>query len=120
VKRIRVLALGSNSSAAGRARAIAYTRFAANPLMQRALTMGSQTVLPANRFVKVPVQSSMVLEALNRSNQESDQMSPTLKRLHDNDQRITKAQALITELVYGEVSPQSSAQALIHLLREQP
>jgi Fe2+ or Zn2+ uptake regulation protein len=47
-------------------------------------------------------------------------MSPTLKRLHDNDQRITKAQALITELVYGEVSPQSSAQALIHLLREQP
>ena len=120
VKRIRVLALGSSSSAAGRARAINFARFSANPLMQRALTIGSQTVLPANRFVKVPVQSSMVLEALNRANQESDQVSPIVRLLHDNDQRIAKAQAMTTELVFGEVSPQSSAQALIHLLREKP
>jgi hypothetical protein len=47
-------------------------------------------------------------------------MSPIVRLLHDNDQRIAKAQALTTELVFGEVSPQASAQALIHLLREKP
>jgi uncharacterized protein with PhoU and TrkA domain len=88
--------------------------------MQRALTIGSQTVLPANRFVKVPVQSSMVLEALNRSNEDSDQLSSILKLLHDNDPRIAKAHGLITELVFGEVRPQASAQALIRLLQEKP
>lgn len=120
IKRVRVLALGSNSSAAGRVRAIAFVRFTTNPLMQRALTIGSQTVLPANRFVKVPVQSSMVLEALNRSNEDSDQLSSILKLLHDNDPRIAKAHGLITELVFGEVRPQASAQALIRLLQEKP
>lgn len=120
VKRIRVLALGSSSSAAGRARAIAYSHFTVNPLMQRALTIGSQNLLPANRFVKVPVQSSTVLAALNQSNQQSDQFSSIVKLMHDNDPRLSKAQALITELVFGEVSPRSSAQALIQVLRNKP
>lgn len=119
MKRIRVFALGTSSSATGRARAIAFTRFTANPLMQRALTVGSQTVLPANRFVKVPVQSSRVLEAMDRSNRQSDQMAPIVKRMHDNDPRLPKVQALITELVFGEVSARSSADALIHILRSQ-
>jgi arabinogalactan oligomer/maltooligosaccharide transport system substrate-binding protein len=120
IKRIRVLALGSSSSAPGRARAISYTKFTVNPLMQRALTVGSQSLLPANRFVKVPVQSSTVLAALDQSNQQSDQFSSLLTLMHDNDPRLNKAQALITELVFGEVNPKSSAQALIQLLGEKP
>lgn len=117
MKRIRVFALGSSSSAAGRARAISFTRFTANPLMQRTLTVGSQTVLPANRFVKVPVQSSLALEAMDRSNRQSDQMSHIVKLMHDNDPRLPQVQALITELVFGEVSARSSANALIQILR---
>jgi hypothetical protein len=120
VKRIRVLALGSSSSAAGRARAIAFTHFSVNPLMQRELTIGSQSVLPANRFVKVPVQSSTVLAALDQANQQSDQFNSIVKLMHDNDPRFSKAQALITELVFGEVSPRSSAEALIQVLRSKP
>jgi hypothetical protein len=115
-----VLALGNSSSAAGRARAISFARFTANPLMQRMITLGSQNMLPANRFVKVPVQSSLVLEALNTSNQQSDQLNTIVKAMHDDDARLTQAQALITELVFGEVSPQSTAQALIRLFGERP
>jgi ABC-type glycerol-3-phosphate transport system substrate-binding protein len=120
VKRIRVLALGSSSSTAGRARAIAFTHFSVNPLMQRELTIGSQSVLPANRFVKVPVQSSTVLAALDQANQQSDQFNSIVKLMHDDDPRFSKAQALITELVFGEVSPRSSAEALIQVLRSKP
>ncbi|MBM5796526.1 MAG: hypothetical protein FJ049_10455 [Cyanobacteria bacterium M_surface_7_m2_037] len=119
-KRIRVLALGSSSSAAGRARAINFANFSVNPLMQRSVTIGAQTVLPANRFVKVPVQSSTVLAALNQANQQSDRLSLIVKQIHYDDPRIAKSQALITELVFGEVSPRSSAQALIKMLRTKP
>lgn len=118
LKRLRVLALGASSSPAGRARAISFARFATNPLTQRTLTTGSQTVLPANRFVKVPVQSSLVLDALNTSNQQGDQLNAIVKLMHDNDQRLPVAQALITELVFGEVSPRTTARALIRLFGE--
>ena len=117
MKRLRVFALGSSSSAAGRARAIAFIRFSANPLMQRMLTVGSQTLLPANRFVKVPVQSSQVLAAMELSNRQSDQFSQIVKLMHDDDPRVPKVQALITELVFGEESARSSTEALIQILR---
>lgn len=120
MKRLRVFALGSSSSAAGRARAIAFIRFSANPLMQRMLTVGSQTLLPANRFVKVPVQSSQVLAAMDLSNRQSDQFSQIVKLMHDNDPRVPKVQALITELVFGEESARSSTEALIQILRGKP
>ena len=119
LKRLRVLALGASSSTAGRARAISFARFATNPLTQRTLTIGSQTLLPANRFVKVPVSSSLVLDALNTSNQQGDQLNAIVKLMHDNDARLPKAQALITDLVFGEVSPRATARALIRLFGEQ-
>ena len=119
LKRLRVFALGSSSSMAGRSRAIAFARFSTNPLMQRALTVGSQTLLPANRFVKVPIQSSQMLEAMERSNRQSDKNKiGTL--INENDPRIRLIQNLITELVFGEVSAQSSADSLIHILRRHP
>jgi maltose-binding protein MalE len=120
MKRLRVFALGSSSSVAGRDRAIAFIRFSANPLMQRMLTVGSQTLLPANRFVKVPVQSSQVLAAMELSNRQSDQFSQVVKLMHDHDPRIPKLQAHITELVFGEESARSSAEALIQILRRKP
>ena len=44
-----------------------------NPLSQRNLTLGSQVVLPANRFVNVPVSSSAVLSAMVTSAQQGSQ-----------------------------------------------
>jgi hypothetical protein len=66
------------------------------------------------------VQSSTVLAALDQSNQQSDQFSSLVTLMHDNDPRLNKAKALITELVFGEVNPKSSAQALIQLLGNKP
>jgi len=119
VNRLRVLALGHSSSQAGRDRAVAFSRYSVNPLAQRSLTLGSQTMVPANRFVKVPVQSSVMLQALSTSVADGRSSDVMADRLQDNDPRIQRAQGLITELVFGEVTPQGAADALLQLFRKQ-
>lgn len=120
VNRLRVLALGRSSSREGRQRAIAFSRFSVNPLVQRNLTLGSQTLLPANRFVKVPVQSSRALEAMVASQQGGQQLTRMVALIHDNDPRLVAAQARITQLVFGEVNPEGAADDLIQLFLRQP
>jgi arabinogalactan oligomer/maltooligosaccharide transport system substrate-binding protein len=120
VNRLRVLALGRSSSQDGRERALSFSRYSVNPLVQRNLTLGSHTVLPANRFVQVPVQSSQVLQAMSASRSAGQRTAGMVGLLHDNDPRINRAQNLINELVFGEVSPHRAANDLVHLLRQQP
>lgn len=120
ISRLRVVALGKNSSRAGRERAIAFTRFIVNPLVQRNLTIGSQILLPANRFVKVPVQSSLTLKAMSESQQDSQRTADLVNLLHEDDRRLTPAQTLITQLVFGEISPQAAASGLITLMEPKP
>ena len=67
IKRLRVLALGRNSTARGRERSLAFGRYSVNPLTQRSMTLNSQITLPANRFVGVPVQSSQTLAKIGRA-----------------------------------------------------
>ncbi len=117
VNRVRVFALGTSSSAAGRERAISFIRFSVNPLMQRQITMASQNVLPANRFVKVPVRSSNVLQAMVTAEEQGGQVNKLNALLHTNDPRIAKSQQLITQLVFGEVSPAEARRALTQILR---
>jgi hypothetical protein len=117
VNRVRVFALGTSSSAAGREQAISFIRFSVNPLMQRQITMASQNVLPANRFVKVPVRSSNVLQAMVTAEEQGGQVNKLNALLHTNDPRIAKSQQLITQLVFGEVSPAEARRALIQILR---
>jgi arabinogalactan oligomer / maltooligosaccharide transport system substrate-binding protein len=120
VNRLRVLALGSSSNTAGRTRALAFSRFATNPLMQRALTVGSQTVLPANRFVMVPLQSSEILKAMDTSYQESQVITPALESVAVKDKRVNAVQAQLTGLLFGENSPELATEALAQLFRKQP
>jgi hypothetical protein len=121
VNRLRVLALGRNSSRASRQRALAFSRFLVNPLMQRSLTLGLQTLLPANRFVKVPVQSSSSLEALVASEEQGVRTTTMATLFLDEDPRLAAAQTLITQLVFGEMRPHEATNALIELLqRRQP
>ena len=117
VNRLRVLALGTSSSALGRRRAMSFTEFSVNPLIQRALTMGSQTVLPANRFVKVPVSSSNVLEAMVKAGEQGSQINQMVAMLHTNDPRIKNSEHLITQLVFGELSPTQATERIITILR---
>lgn len=117
VNRLRVLALGRSSSREGRQRALTFARFSVNPLMQRSLTLGSQTLLPANRFVKVPMQSSLILEALVTSQSGGARTTTMANLLRNDDPRLKGVQALITQLVFGEVKPQEATNALIELLQ---
>jgi hypothetical protein len=118
VNRLRVLALGRSSSREGRQRALAFSRFTINPLVQRSLTLGSQTLLPANRFVKVPVQSSRALDAMVASQQGGQLVTRMVGLIHDDDPRLGAAQGLITQLVFGEVSPQGATNTVIRLFQE--
>lgn len=120
INRLRVIALGSNSSRMGRQRALNFSRFSLNPLTQRTLTLGSLSVLPANRFVRVPVLSSSVLAAMVTSSQQGRQSS-RLAHLWSGDQaRRSQLQSLINELVFGEVSPQTATRTLIRDLNRAP
>ena len=99
---------------------MSFSRFSVNPLVQRSLTLGSQTVLPANRFVKVPVQSSQALQAMSASEIAGQRMAGMAGLLHDNDPRLESTQSLINALVFGEVSPKAAANDLVRLARQQP
>ena len=120
VNRLRVLALSTNSSAMGRRRALAFTKFAVNPLVQRDLTMGAQTVLPANRFVKVPVSSSTVLAAMVKAGEQGNQINEMVSMLHSNDPRIRTNEHLITQLVFGEITPREATEQMITVLQAKP
>jgi ABC-type glycerol-3-phosphate transport system substrate-binding protein len=119
VNHLRVLALGRSSSESGRKRALAFSRFSVNPLVQRSLTLGSQTVLPANRFVQVPVQSSRTLAAIVDSQRAGERSSTMVNLLQDDDPRIAATQSLIAQLVFGEVSPLAATDGLIRLFKKQ-
>jgi len=120
LNRLRVLALGRSSSAAGRRRALAFSAYSVNPLTQRTLTLGSQTVLPANRFVTVPVQSSQVLAAMVTAANQGLQANSLVTLLHTNDPRIPSLETLLTQLVFGETTPSGGATELIRILQAPP
>jgi hypothetical protein len=104
----------------GRKRALAFTKFAVNPLVQRDLTMGAQTVLPANRFVKVPVSSSTVLAAMVKAGEQGSQINEMVSMLHSNDPRIRTNEHLITQLVFGEITPSEATERMITVLQAKP
>ncbi|MEY2644840.1 MAG: hypothetical protein RLZZ611_1489 [Cyanobacteriota bacterium] len=120
VNRLRVMALGRNSSGAGRQRAVAFSRFGANPLTQRALTLGSHTVLPANRFVAVPVQSSQVLRSMQEAADQGLQANELIALLHSDRNRPARLRNLLIQLVYGELSARAARQKLVQILAATP
>ena len=120
INRLRVLALGRSSSAMGRRRALAFSSYSVNPLTQRSLTLGSQTVLPANRFVTVPVQSSQVLAAMVTAANQGLQANSLVTLVHANDPRIPRMQNLLTQLVFGESNPNGATTELLQILRARP
>ena len=120
VNRLRVIALGRNSSRMGRQRALSFVRFSINPLTQRSITVGSLTVLPANRFVRVPVLSSSVLAAMVTSRLQGRQENQLVSLLSVDGGRQRQLQGLINKVVFGETSPGSATQQLIDDLNVSP
>ena len=120
VNRLRVLALGRNSSRQGRQRALSFGRFSSNPLTQRDITLGSLTVLPANRFVRVPVLSSSVLAAMVASSQQGRHDNQLIAMLSGNQARQRQLQDITNELVFGQVTPRTATNQLLRILNEAP
>jgi ABC-type glycerol-3-phosphate transport system substrate-binding protein len=117
LNRLRVMALGRHSSAAGRQRALAFVHYSVNPLTQRALTTGSLTVLPANRHVSVPVQSSQMLMAMEEATVQGQSAIALMALMRSHDRRIAPLKGLLTGVVFGESSPADGADALLQQLR---
>ena len=116
LNRVRVIALGRHSSANARRLALDFVRFSANPLTQRSMTTGSLMVLPANRFVNLPIQSSQQLQDMQIAGEQGRQINPLAALILSDDSRIPKMQTLLTLLVFGEASPMATADALLPVL----
>jgi len=120
VNHIRVMALGRNSTPMARQAAMAFGAFTIKPLVQHAVTLGSSTVLPVDRHINVPVSSSQTLAALVRARDQGLQTDQLMRLLRSGDRRPAKLQALISEVVFGELSPEEATPRLINLLLEKP
>lgn len=116
LNRVRVIALGRHSSAKARRLALDFVRFSANPLTQRSMTIGSLTVLPANRLVSLPLQSSQQLQAMQIAAEQGQQTNHLAALIRSDDSRIPQMQTLLTRLVFGEANPVETADALLPVL----
>jgi ABC-type glycerol-3-phosphate transport system substrate-binding protein len=99
-------------------RALDFGRYLVNPLSQRSLTLNAQVLLPANRFVGVPVQSSRTLATLVEAADQGRQSNPLVTLIHTNDPRLPAVNALITSLVFGEVRAPEATPRLLQLLQQ--
>ena len=117
INRLRVLALGRNSSPRARQSALAFANYLVSPLTQRSMTLNSPITLPANRFVSVPVQSSQRLATLVEAADQGRQANPLVAIIHTNDRRLPKLQGLITDLVFGDLNVGTATAQLIEILR---
>lgn len=118
INRLRVLSIGRNSSRAGHQRLLAFSSFAMNPMIQRNITVGSKTFLPANRTVRVPVLSSSVLAAMVAAEEQGHRSNQTLSAIAGSDPRIGAMQTLINLLVFGAVSPEDATARMLRILQE--
>jgi len=115
---LSVVALGSDSSPSQRRMALELAELSLNPLVQRELTLQGQIVLPANRFVPVPVASSGRLAALEQAQRQFDHRSRLLNAAFSADrvrQMLPQVEALLWQVMLGVVTPQQGADAMVHL-----
>ena len=115
---VMVMALGSDSSPPQRRQALELSELSLDPLVQREITLQSLMVLPANRFVSVPVASSGRLAALEQAQRQFDQRSKLFKASYSAD-RLRRMEPLVEDLLWkvmlGVVTPQQGTEALLRL-----
>jgi ABC-type glycerol-3-phosphate transport system substrate-binding protein len=115
---VMVMALGSDSSPAQRRLALQLAELSLDPLVQREITLASLMVLPANRFVSVPVASSGRLAALEQAQRQFNERSKLLTTSYSAD-RLRRTQPLVEDLLWkvmlGVVTPQQGTEALLRL-----
>lgn len=114
----RVWAFGPNSSSRQRALAVELATLSLNPLVQRDVMIASGVVLPANRFVPVPVTSSSRLAVLARAMDQynSKALSTNENLSADRLQRVLPPiETTITDVMVGVLPPQRAVDILVNL-----
>jgi hypothetical protein len=89
-----------------------------NPLVQRQLTLGTKMMLPANRFVPIPVASSGKLAAIEQAQRQFTQTSGLLVSPYSADrvqQVLPSLEAVISQVLVGVMTPQQGTEALLRL-----
>ena len=118
ISRLRVMALGTNSSPVQRQMALALVRFSIGPLVQRSLTLQNLSFLPSNPRVGVPVLSSAALQSMVISRQQAMATDQLLADLHSEDVRVQALQEqVMVPLLFGVLEPKSAAEQMISILR---
>jgi len=118
ISRLRVLALGTNSSPVQREMALALTRFSIGPLVQRNFTLQNLSFLPSNPRVSVPVLSSAALQAMVISRQQGVGTDQLLADLHSEDARMQALQEqVMVPLLFGVLEPRNATDQMISILR---
>ncbi len=115
---LSVVALGHDSSPSQRRMALELAELSLNPLVQRELTLQGRIVLPANRFVPVPVASSGRLAALEKAQRQFNHRSSLLNAAFSADrvrQMLPQVEALLWKVMLGVVTPQQGVDAMVLL-----
>ena len=117
----RVWALGRDSTPEQRRLALQLAALSLDPLIQRQLMLLGHALLPANRFVPIPVASSGRLATLAAGERQYQQGSYTLLlkpfALDPVQPMLPRIEAVITDVMVGLYTPQQGADALLALPR---
>ena len=115
---LRVWSLGVDSSPRQRQLALSLAELSLNPLVQRQLTLGTKMMLPANRFVPIPVASSGKLAAIEQAQRQFTQTSSLLVSPYSADrvqQVLPSLETVISQVLVGVMTPQQGTEALLRL-----
>lgn len=118
VNRLMVWSFGNNSTPRQRLTAEAFARFSINPLVQRNITVGTQATLPVNRFVQVPVQSSEVLQVLVAAAEQAANSRTMAALVRGRPGILEQTRNTLSQLVFGELTPEQAATQLIAILED--
>jgi ABC-type glycerol-3-phosphate transport system substrate-binding protein len=113
----RVMAFGVNSSPDQRRLALALARFAISPLHQRDMILRSQYVLPVNRQISPPVQSSSVIAAMVEGRQQSLRSATIRLGEGSSENQREEWQTLLTRYLFDDLSLEDTLDGLIDVLR---
>lgn len=115
---LRIWSLGVDSSPRQRRLALSLMELSLNPLVQRQLTLGTKMVLPANRFVPIPVASSGKLAAIEQAQLQFTQTSSLLVTPYSADrvkQVLPTIEAVLSQVLVGVMTPRQGSEALMRL-----
>jgi maltose-binding protein MalE len=115
---LRVWAFGTDSSANQRRLAEELARFTLSPKQQRELTLTSQSVMPVNRFVTVPVAESGRLAAMAAAQRQFRALGKVVATPFSADRVRTLLQPIeqiIYEVMLGVTTPEEGSRRILAL-----